>query len=58
MKVVVSNETGELFSYDTSQNVVMPQGDLLPEVLGALEEAARHINTVHAGHEGPSHPAA
>lgn len=60
MKVVVSNDSAELFSFSTELDLtgIMPPGPDVPAVLAALDEAARHINAIQAGPEvPPSSPA-
>ena len=61
MKVVVSNDSGELFSCSTTDSDltgIMPPGDHVPAVLAALEAATRLLNARAAGEEVPPHPAA
>ena len=55
MIVIVSNESGTLFSYssiDNDKEGINPHGDDKPRVLGALDEAARFLNSVQ---DPPTH---
>ena len=60
MKVVVSDASGEIFSYtdaDSGITMVPVTGDTKPAVLGILDAAARALNADGAPSESPT-PAA